>query len=65
MGTSPSPLWTLLGVLLCFCSFNTAERTIQGTEAANMMRKGQIKRLDGKDAVGQMKFIESLFGMAA
>jgi hypothetical protein len=30
-----------------------------------MMRKGQVKRLDRRDAVGQMKFIESLFGIAA
>jgi len=24
----------------------------------HMMRKGQVKRLDGRDAVGQSKFIE-------
>jgi hypothetical protein len=30
-----------------------------------MMRKGQVMRLDGKDAVGQVKFVESLFGIAA
>jgi hypothetical protein len=29
------------------------------------MRKGQVKRLDGRDSVGQAKFIESLFGVAA
>ena len=29
------------------------------------MRKGQIKRLDGKDAVGQAKFVMSLFEIAA
>jgi IS6 family transposase len=49
----------------CFRSFDTAERTIQGIEAANMMRKGQIKRLSGKDSAGQAKFVESLFGIAA
>lgn len=27
-------------------SFDTAERTIQGVETMNMMRKGQVKRLD-------------------
>jgi len=49
----------------CFHSFHTAERTIEGIEAAHMMRKGQVKRLDGRDAVGQAKFVESLFGVAA
>jgi transposase-like protein len=49
----------------CFRSFHTAERTIEGVEAAHMMRKGQIKRTDGRDAVGQAKFVKSLFGIAA
>jgi hypothetical protein len=30
-----------------------------------MMRKGQVKRLDGRDAGGQAKFVKSLFGVAA
>jgi hypothetical protein len=30
-----------------------------------MMRKGQVKRLDGRDAVGQAKFVISLFRVAA
>ncbi|MDQ3252623.1 MAG: transposase, partial [Acidobacteriota bacterium] len=29
----------------CFKSFYTAERTIEGIEAVNMIRKGQVKRL--------------------
>jgi IS6 family transposase len=49
----------------CFRSFHTAERTIDGIEAAHMMRKGQVKRLDGTDSAGQAKFVESLFGVAA
>jgi transposase-like protein len=49
----------------CFRSFHTAERTIEGVEAAHMMRKGQVKRLDGRDSAGQAKFVESLFGVAA
>lgn len=49
----------------CFRSFPTAERTIEGIESMHMMRKGQVKRLDWRDAVGQAKFVESLFGMAA
>jgi hypothetical protein len=50
---------------LGYRSFDTAEGTLQGVEAANMIRKGQVKRLDGNDAVGQAKFIESRFGAAA
>lgn len=49
----------------CFRSFHTAERTIEGIEAAHMMRNGQIKRLDARDAAGQAKFVASLFGVAA
>ena len=49
----------------CFRSFHTAERTIEGVEAAHMLRKGQVKRLDGRDAAGQVKFVASLFGVAA
>jgi hypothetical protein len=30
-----------------------------------MIRKGQVKRLDRSDAVGQAKFIGSLFEVAA
>ncbi len=49
----------------CFKSFHTAERTLEGIEAVNMMRKGQVKRLAGSDSQGQAKFVESLFGIAA
>jgi transposase-like protein len=49
----------------CFKSFYTAERTLEGIEAMNMIRKGQVKRLAGGDAQGQAKFVESLFGIAA
>ena len=49
----------------CFRSFHTAERTIEGIESMHMMRKGQVKRLDGRDAIGQVKFIESLFQISA
>jgi IS6 family transposase len=48
----------------CFKSFHTAERTLEGIEAVNMMRKGQVKRLSGNDAQGQAKFVASLFGVA-
>lgn len=49
----------------CFRSFHTAERTIEGVEAAHIMRKGQVKRVGGRDSVGQARFVESLFGVAA
>ena len=51
--------------MLCFRSFHTAERTLEGVEALHMMRKGQVKRLAGNDARGHAKFVESLFGIAA
>jgi IS6 family transposase len=49
----------------CFKSFHAAERTLEGIEAVNMIRKGQVKRLAGSDARGQAKFVESLLGIAA
>lgn len=49
----------------CFRSFHTAERTSEGVEAAHMLRKGQVKRLDGRDMIGQAKLVASLFGVAA
>jgi IS6 family transposase len=48
----------------CFKSFHTAERTLEGIEAMNMMRKGQVKRLAGNDAQGTATFVASLFGFA-
>ena len=44
---------------------SVAERTLEGIEALHMMRKGQVKRLDGRDTVGQAEFVRSLFGVAA
>ena len=49
----------------CFKHFHTAERTLEGIEAVNMIRKGQVKRLAGSDAMGQAKFVASLFQIAA
>jgi transposase-like protein len=49
----------------CCKSFHTAERTLEGIEAINMIGKGQVKRLAGSDARGQAKFVASLFGIAA
>jgi transposase-like protein len=49
----------------CFKRFHTAERTLEGIEAVNMMRKGQVKKLVGGDAQGQAMFVASLFSIAA
>jgi transposase-like protein len=49
----------------CFKRFHTAERTLEGIEAVNMMRKGQVKRLAGSAAQGQARFVASLFQIAA
>jgi transposase-like protein len=48
----------------CFRSFNTAERTLEGIESINMLRKGQVKSLDRNDAMGQARFVAGLFGAA-
>jgi IS6 family transposase len=49
----------------CFKSFHAAERTLEGIEAINMIRKDQVKRLAGSDSRGQATFVASLFGIAA
>jgi hypothetical protein len=46
-------------------ALSPAERTPEGIESLNMMRKGQVKRLAGDDGRGQEKFVTSLFGIAA
>jgi transposase-like protein len=48
-----------------FQSFHTAKWTIDGYEAMHMLRKGQVKRLAPDDVRANVKFIESLFGIAA
>lgn len=49
----------------CFKTFHTAERTLEGSEAMSMIRKGQVKRLAGSDAQGPAKFVLNLFQIAA
>jgi transposase, IS6 family len=49
----------------CFRTFHTAERALEGVEAIHMIRNGQVKRLDGRDAAGQAKFVTIQFGVAA
>jgi len=50
---------------LGFGSFNTARRTLKGYEAMNMIRKGQIKDVDKGDVLGQISFINEIFGVTA
>jgi hypothetical protein len=42
-----------------------ALRTIAGYEAMNIIRKGQVRWLPKGDVVGQMRFVEHTFGIAA
>jgi hypothetical protein len=42
-----------------------AEPTLEGIEAANILRKGHVKRLNRNGMIGQAKFVESLFQIAA
>jgi transposase, IS6 family len=48
-----------------FRSVDGALNTIAGYEAMNIIRKGQIRWLLKADTVGQMRFIERTFGIAA
>ncbi|MEM9945998.1 MAG: IS6 family transposase [Cyanobacteria bacterium P01_D01_bin.36] len=50
---------------LGFGSFNTARRTLKCYEAINMIRKGQIKGAEKGDVIGQISFINQIFGVAA
>ena len=50
---------------LGFFSFKTAGRTIKGYEAMQMVRKGQIEGVGKGDVKGQVRFVESLFQVAA
>jgi len=40
-------------------------RTIAGYEAMNVIRKGQIRWLAKNDVLGQIDYIEQIFGTAA
>jgi transposase, IS6 family len=50
---------------LGFFSFNTARRTISGHETMNIIRKGQIEGVGKGDIRGQVRFVSSLFMIAA
>jgi Beta-lactamase/DDE domain len=48
-----------------FRSVDGALNTIAGYEAMNIMRKGQIRWVAKNDVLGQIRFIERTFGVAA
>jgi len=48
-----------------FREFQAARRTIQGYEAINILRKGQVRRVSGKDVGRQNRFIDRLFELGA
>src|ERR1700692_4626706 len=50
---------------LGFGGFRTARRTLAGFEAMAMIRKGQIRKIGGRDIRGQAIFIAKLFDHAA
>ncbi len=50
---------------LGFASYQTAWRTLQGYEALNMLRKGQVKGAEKHNISAQNLFISQIFGLAA
>ena len=48
-----------------FRSFEGAWRTLQGYEILHMIRKGQVRWLPKGDVVGQVQFINDMFGLKA
>ena len=50
---------------LGFGGFWTARRTLAGYEVMAMIRKGQVRKVGGRDMRAQAAFIAGLFGIAA
>jgi transposase, IS6 family len=50
---------------LGFGGFHTARRTLAGYEVMAMVRKGQVRGIDGQDIRAQARFITELFHIAA
>jgi transposase-like protein len=50
---------------LGFASFRTARRTLAGYEVMAMVRKGQVRRVGGRDMRAQARFVAELFEVAA
>ena len=55
----------LAALVLGFCGFHTARRTLAGYEAVAMIRKGQVRKIGGRDMQAQAAFIAELFEVAA
>ncbi len=47
-----------------FGSFDTAWKTLQGYEATNQLRKGQVQGTKRGDIRSQVRFIATAFGLA-
>jgi transposase-like protein len=48
-----------------FREFQAARRTIQGYEAMQMIRKGQVRWVSGSDVRRQIQFLEKLFELGS
>lgn len=48
-----------------FFSIETAWRTLQGYEAMNMIRKGQLQGVGKGDIAGQVAWVDKVFGLVA
>jgi transposase-like protein len=46
-------------------SLQTAWRTLRGIEAMETVRKGRVRWIATDDVLGQVKFVNKLFGIAA
>jgi IS6 family transposase len=59
------PLKRLVRPGLGFGGFQTARRTLSGYEVMAMIRKGQVRSIGGRDMRAQVRFVASLFEVAA
>ena len=50
--------------MLGFQSFQSANKTLKGIEAINMIKKGQVKNLS-YSVLNEVKYINQLFGIVA
>ena len=50
---------------LGFGCFHTARRTLAGYEVMAMVRKGQLRKIDGRDMPAQATFVAKLFQVTA
>ena len=48
-----------------FGSFNTQGRTLKGYEIMNMLRKGQIEKVERGAIKERVKFVNQIFGVVA